>query len=115
VWPHAILSGHAHNYQRYTRVVDDMQIPYLVAGGGGSALSRISTADGIQRTPFKLPGPKDGVTLETYDDQDYGFLTVPVDDQELRIDYRPVLGQSARDQLNDSVSVDLKTRQLVNH
>ena len=30
VWPHAVLSGHAHNYQRYTRTVNSMQIPYIV-------------------------------------------------------------------------------------
>ena len=27
VWPHAVFSGHAHNYQRYTRTVNGMQIP----------------------------------------------------------------------------------------
>ena len=35
VWPHAVLSGHAHNYQRFTRVVNNYQIPYVVAGCGG--------------------------------------------------------------------------------
>jgi hypothetical protein len=35
VWPHAVFSGHAHNYQRYTRTVNAMQIPFLVAGCGG--------------------------------------------------------------------------------
>ena len=27
VWPHAVFSGHAHNYQRYTRSVNNYQIP----------------------------------------------------------------------------------------
>jgi hypothetical protein len=36
VWPDAILSGHAHLYQRYTRNrPDNTQIPYIVAGSGG--------------------------------------------------------------------------------
>jgi hypothetical protein len=34
VWPHAVFSSHAHNYQRYTRTVNTMQIPFLVAGCG---------------------------------------------------------------------------------
>jgi hypothetical protein len=34
VWPHAVLSGHAHNYQRFTRSVDGRQIPYVVCGNG---------------------------------------------------------------------------------
>jgi hypothetical protein len=36
VWPHAVFSGHAHNYQRFTRTVNKMQIPFLVAGCGGA-------------------------------------------------------------------------------
>ena len=37
VWPHAFLSGHAHNYQRFTRTrnEDKTQIPYVVCGNGG--------------------------------------------------------------------------------
>ena len=35
VWPHAVFSGHAHNYQRYTRTINAYQIPYVVAGCGG--------------------------------------------------------------------------------
>ncbi|MBV9250115.1 MAG: metallophosphoesterase, partial [Acetobacteraceae bacterium] len=34
VWPHAVLSGHAHNYQRFTRTHGQMQIPYLICGNG---------------------------------------------------------------------------------
>ena len=40
VWPHAVLSGHAHNYQRFTRVRQAMQIPYIIAGNGGHAVAR---------------------------------------------------------------------------
>jgi TIR domain/Calcineurin-like phosphoesterase len=35
VWPHAVLSAHAHNYQRLTRTVASHQIPYVIAGCGG--------------------------------------------------------------------------------
>lgn len=38
LWPDAILSGHAHFYQRMTRSVrinnSDWQIPYIIAGAG---------------------------------------------------------------------------------
>src|SRR5260370_28161414 len=47
VWPHAVFSGHAHNYQRYTRTVNTMQIPFLVAGGCGPS----------PPTPMKRPYP----------------------------------------------------------
>src|SRR3984957_3351395 len=37
VWPHAFLSGHAHNYQRFTRTrnADKTQLPYIICGNGG--------------------------------------------------------------------------------
>jgi uncharacterized protein YukJ len=41
VWPDAVLSGHAHIYQRMTRVVKvgakTWQIPHVIAGSGGYA------------------------------------------------------------------------------
>jgi hypothetical protein len=39
VWPHAVLSGHAHNYQRFTRTKAGRQTPYIVSGNGGHAVS----------------------------------------------------------------------------
>jgi predicted phosphodiesterase len=35
VYPHAVFSGHAHNYQRYARLEGNRQTPYIVAGMGG--------------------------------------------------------------------------------
>ncbi len=50
VWPHAVFSGHAHNYQRYTRLVNNLQIPFLVAGcGGHSPLAKMRMT---LRTPY---------------------------------------------------------------
>ncbi len=48
--PHAMLAGHAHNYQRYTRTAKiggsgDVQIPYLVAGCAGHAASAVTAAN----------------------------------------------------------------------
>jgi DNA repair exonuclease SbcCD nuclease subunit len=37
LWPDAVLSGHAHLYQRFTREVDGREIPYVVSGSGGFA------------------------------------------------------------------------------
>jgi Calcineurin-like phosphoesterase len=33
--PDLILTAHVHNYQRFTRMLDDREIPYIVAGAGG--------------------------------------------------------------------------------
>src|SRR6202008_1203634 len=79
LWPHAVLSGHAHNYQRFTRLHGNTQIPYIVCGNGGHGLAKLTRKKGAPlRTPQQLqtPGHADKVMLENYDDQDYGYLRV---------------------------------------
>ena len=73
VWPHAVFAGHSHNYQRYTRTVSGLQIPFLVAGCGGH--SPLSAMRGTYRTPYKVDNT---LTLESYDDTDYGYMRVVV-------------------------------------
>jgi hypothetical protein len=109
VWPHAVLSGHSHNYQRYTRTVQGRQIPYVVAGNGGYGVSQLGRGS---RT--RIPLPKrvvtegDAVKLEAYDDRRYGYLRISVDRQYLQLEYQPT---SSAD--GDSVTLNLKTQQLV--
>jgi TIR domain/Calcineurin-like phosphoesterase len=109
VWPHAVLSGHAHNYQRYTRTIKGMQIPYIVAGGGGYGIAQLRHGTPPARTvPMRLPLNGDDVKLEKYDDQHYGYLRIAVDPKCLRVEFQPTSGTS-----DDSVILSLKTRRLV--
>jgi hypothetical protein len=102
LWPHAVLSGHAHNYQRYTRTVDGMQIPYLVAGcGGHNPLSKMRTT---LRTPYAI---NDTLTLNSVDDTDFGYLRVVVDAQSLTIEYHPQSDGGATKTPDDKVTVNL--------
>jgi len=107
VWPHAVFSGHAHNYQRYTRTVNGLQTPYLVAGNGGH--SPLSAMRGTYRTPYKIDNT---LTLESYDDTDYGYLRVIVNAQSLRIEYHPESDGGVTKTPNDVVTVNLQTRAL---
>src|ERR1700722_436163 len=53
VWPHAVLSGHVHNYQRYTRHrPNGTDIPYVVCGNGGHNVQKLQTANA---TPLRTP------------------------------------------------------------
>jgi hypothetical protein len=116
VWPHAVLSGHAHNYQRFTRLHGNTQIPYIVCGNGGHGLAKLTRKKGAPlRTPQQLqtPGHADKVMLENYDDQDYGYLRVVATAKQLRIEYHPASdGENAKTP-DDFVTVDLSTRKLV--
>jgi len=111
-WPHAVFSGHSHNYQRYTRTVSGNSIPYLVAGNGGhsplSALRKDANGNPI-RTPFPIDNT---LTLASYDDQNYGYLRVVVNAQTLHIEYHPASDGSATKTPNDRVTVNLATRTL---
>jgi hypothetical protein len=113
VWPHAVLSGHAHSYQRYTRITGGMEIPYVIGGNGGHGLTPLVRAGApALRAPMALSSIP-GVTFENYDDKDYGYLRVIANAQQLRIEYHPSGDGAAVKTPDDSVTVDLKTRQLV--
>ena len=102
VWPHAVFSGHSHNYQRFTRSVNGVQIPYLVAGCGGHApLSKMS---GTYRTPFPIDST---LTLESYDDTDYGYLRVVVNATTLTIEFHPESDGGTTKTPDDVVTVTL--------
>ena len=117
VWPHAVLSAHAHNYQRFTREHAGMQIPYLVAGNGGHGVSRlVRKGAAALRVPSVIDDSDgDKVTLESYDDQDYGYLRIVVDAKQLRIEYHPASDGGAAKTPDDSVTVDLARRVLVHY
>jgi hypothetical protein len=104
VWPHAVFSGHAHNYQRYTRTVNAMQIPFLVAGCGGH--SPLSPMRGTFRTPFKIDNT---LTLENYDTTGYGYLRVIVNATTMRIEFHPQHDGGTTKTPNDMVTVTLAT------
>ena len=72
-WPDAVLSGHAHLYQRFTRRVDGREIPYIVAGSGG--FSATQPIGGLPATPVTVGE----YTLDKPPVVDFGYLTVTVD------------------------------------
>jgi len=102
VWPHAVFSGHAHNYQRYTRTVNNLQIPYLVAGCGGH--SPLSKMRATYRTPYKIDKT---LTLESYDDTDYGYLRVVVNAKTMRIEFHPQSDGGVTKTPDDDVTITL--------
>jgi hypothetical protein len=104
VWPHAVFSGHAHNYQRFTRTVNKMQIPFLVAGCGGH--SPLSPMRATYRTPYVIDNT---LTLESYDATDYGYLRVIVNPTTMTIEYHPQSDGGTTKTPNDTVSITLAT------
>ncbi|WP_259295194.1 metallophosphoesterase [Paraburkholderia sp. DHOC27] len=118
VWPHAFLSGHAHNYQRFTRTrtADGTQIPYIVCGNGGHGLVKLA-AQGAPtiRAPQVLQAASataDQVVLENYDDSNYGYLRVVVTATQLRIEYHSASDGLNTKAPNDYVTISLADRKV---
>jgi len=67
----------------------------------------------IEIQPLAVTGHADKVTLENYDDQDYGYLRIVVSATQLRIEYHPASDGADAKTPDDFVTVDLATRKLV--
>jgi hypothetical protein len=120
VWPHAVLSGHVHNYQRFTRTRSDgSQIPYLCCGNGGHNVQRLTAKGGAPlRAPQVLQNAAAGidqVVFENYDDLNYGYLRIVVTDAQLRVEYHAASDGPNSKAPDDSVTVDLATRRLAQY
>ncbi len=103
LWPDAILSGHAHLYQRFTRWVDGQRAtPYVVAGSGGFAATK-------PRSLFPAPGKKvEDHTLEIAPIVEFGYLTVTVTANDMTIAFKTVDVQTDVVTQRDAVTLDLK-------
>lgn len=78
-YPDLVLSGHVHDYQRFTRTMPDFAdyhnkaLSYIVCGAGGYHNLHALTTDaalGLEAAP--------GVTLEAFDATQWGFLRLSI-------------------------------------
>jgi calcineurin-like phosphoesterase family protein len=131
VYPHAFLSGHAHNYQRYTRTVKfsgkEYDVPFVVCGDGGHNVNRVVqgskghpavepnngvSVDYLEKSPAVSVG---GLLLEKYDDTHYGYLRITVDAEQLRIGFHQVGSSTLAQSRYDMVTVDLDSHTMVSN
>jgi hypothetical protein len=100
LWPDAVLSAHAHLYQRYTRIVNGRQVPYIVSGSGGFAAT----------SPMQAAPPAGTVvgdhTLEVDPIVKFGYLTLTTDAKTLTITFKTAPRGGPVTQL-DSVTLDI--------
>jgi predicted phosphodiesterase len=73
-----VVTGHVHNYQRFTRTIGAAQVPYIVVGTGGYHNLYAVASDpsgGPVRTPFRVAAD---AVLETFCDDHWGFLRLTI-------------------------------------
>ena len=131
VYPHAFLAGHAHNYQRYTRIMQfgrkEINVPFIVCGDGGHNVNRLVRPH--KGEPTQEPNSGSDVTyldggaktmnvkhliLAKYDDENYGYLRIYVDKDYLKIGFHQVGARSSLTQSRyDMVTVRLDDHHMV--
>jgi hypothetical protein len=116
ILPDLVLSGHSHLYERYTRVVQGRQIPFVVVGTGGyfSLSTFITGSGGAKPTPPVTGTDANGnpLTLEAYSDTQWGFLRLTVSAASLACEFLVVGAQSGSSSVQDSFSLDLSQHTL---
>jgi len=122
VYPHAVISGHAHNYQRFTRTLNlsgkNYSVPFIICGDSGHNVTPLVSAAFGKTTPEPADNlnvkyldtstvfPSTGLTLNKHDQQNSGYLRVSVTAKQLTITFNPVskIGAAVKP---DTVTVDL--------
>lgn len=108
IMPDAVLSGHSHNYQRFTRYYPlksvKMQIPYCVVGCSGHGIQSVAHATGEMID-----------NDHTFDSslEGYGYITVTVDKDKITLKFMQVAKDGTKQQYDKTVVVDLATNQIV--
>ena len=129
VYPHAFLSAHAHNFQRYTRIVEfggrDFDVPFIVCGDGGHNVNPLvrsqqgvpavephngTRVDYLESRPV-LPAKE--LILEKYDDTNYGYLRIQADKDLLKIGFHQVGVSSLAQSRFDMVTVQLADHTMI--
>lgn len=130
VYPHAVLSGHAHNYQRFTRTMqfggEEIDVPFIICGDGGHNVLKLVKGKGGQaaqepqfgiEVDYLEPTPAvvqaKSLVLEHYDDTNFGYLRISVDKGNLQIGFHQVGQASIPQSRVDLVTVDLARRIVV--
>jgi hypothetical protein len=122
VYPHAVVSGHVHNYQRYTRNLTfkgkKYSVPLIICGDSGHDVTALVRPSFGQQSPEPADNldvsymdtsttvQSTGLTLNRHDQRNSGYLRVRATAQKLTFTFNPVTttGGAAK---SDTVTVDL--------
>jgi hypothetical protein len=109
--PDIVLSGHVHDYQRFTGSLAGKDVPCLIAGSGGynARLHVLHRAFHNARLPIQISNS--GGTLENFCDSLHGYLRLTVTKEDILCEFFavPNPGSAAKGALKpfDSLTVHL--------
>jgi predicted phosphodiesterase len=107
IMPDVVISGHSHNYQRFTRYYTingvNMQIPYFVVGCSGHGIQKVAHADGHKTDDHTFDSSLYG----------YGYLTLTADKNKITVNFSQVSTDGSKQPYDQTIVVDLATSQIV--
>jgi len=114
VHPDLVLSGHVHNYQRFT--IDD-KYPYLVVGNSGYWHLHAMKEKELEVPLDVSEDDSNKVVLEQYVSDRHGFLKLGISKEMIKGEFlavsRPQESWSAQPQSSDTFTYDLNKKKLV--
>jgi hypothetical protein len=129
IYPHAFLSAHAHNYQRYTRTITfggkELQVPFVVCGDSGHNVNPVVRPKHGEPVVDPKPDtdvsyleanptvPSRGVVLKKCEDHNYGYLRISVDKDKAAIAFYQAGSSSMAQSRYDLVTVNLADHRIV--
>jgi len=105
LWPDAVISGHAHLYQKFSRTAGGKEAPYIVSGSGGFAAT--VPLGGLPNAPITVGDH----TLIAKPLVEFGYLTITTDAKTLTITFNTPSNTGGGQA--DSVVVDLQKGKII--
>lgn len=110
--PDAVLSGHVHNMQMFSREFGSKTVPYIICGNGGYAhneksMHQMQKLVAGSQLPFQTLNDK-SVSLTAFDTAHSGFFRVTAGQSELTFDYFAVPFDGEADTLNPYKTVTVQ-------
>jgi hypothetical protein len=89
--PDLVLTGHVHNYQRFSAPLHNKNVPFIVAGAGGynkqlHVLGKVfHDAKQKRKLPIQIQGEPE--SLADFNDWQHGYLRITVTKNKITVDY----------------------------
>ena len=110
--PELVLTGHVHDYQRFTGTLAGKDVPMIIAGAGGynAKLHTLHKAFHTTKLPITIPGA--GGILENFCDDQHGYLRIKVTKKAVLVEYVavPDPGSGKKGPLKAFDSITIKTK-----
>jgi acid phosphatase type 7 len=110
--PDMVLTGHVHDYQRFTRTIGAAQVPYIVAGAGGYHNLHAMAPDpsGSElAAPFRVAPD---CVLDAFCADQWGFLRLTIAAGTIAGEYIAVARDGTVTPGKDSFTLDLSSHSI---